>query len=187
MIISAFETMVYDGVSMANIVKCPTTYLNRIKAKYQLTSIEIPYDMRADEVAYKLYGASNLQWVFGVLNPQIKDGGFNDWLLGQNALYEYTLNKYKNFATPDDIHHHEDEFGTKWYNVTNENRGPRYWYNKYDDSEELLYEGIMIPKSNLDYERDLNDAKFKKIKIIHPRDIGEFVSDILSEIRKSGV
>ena len=184
MIITAFETIKYNGIEIANILKSPTTYLNRIKANYTFTTFEVPSNMRADYLAFKLYGNSNLQWLFAALNPQIKDGGFNDWLMNENTLHEYTENKYQFMGGSFDIHHHVDENEQIWYNMTNANQGPFYWYNKDDDAEENLYTGVMRPISNIDYERDLNEAKFKRILIIRPEVVGEFIDDLLEQIRR---
>lgn len=184
MIISAFETIKYAGVNIANIMKCPATFYRRIKKNYNITTVEVPYGMRADTLSYTLYGTPYLQWVFTVLNPQIQDGGLNDWLMDENSIFLYTENKYQNIADPHEVHHHVDVTETKWFNVTNENQGPNYWYNKYDDSETLLYSGVMTPVSYLEYERNENDRKFKNIKIIDPKEISGFVNDMIAEIRR---
>jgi len=184
MILSAYGTITYDGIEIANILKCPAVYFDRMKNKYQYVTHRVEYGIRADYLAYSLYGNSNLQWIFSVLNPQIKDGGFNDWLLNQQELYEYTKHKYSQYATPDDIHHHEDADGRIWYNVTNKEDDPFRWFNADDDGEETLYTGVMIPRSNLEYERDLNDDKFKIINIVQPNDINNFVVDFIDEVRK---
>jgi len=184
MIISAFETMEYDGVTIANIVQNPYTYLKRISNKYEFVLYEVPYNTKAESLSYKLYNNCNLQWIFSLLNSQIRDGGFNDWLLTQDEIYEYTLNKYSGVSIPENIHHYEDENGLIWYNMNNRPENPLQWFNADDDSEEILYHGTMIPKTNLEYERQLNDDKFRNILIVKKGDINQFVTDMLTEIRK---
>ena len=183
MILSAYETTDYNNVTIANIVNCNATYYNRIKSKYTPIFTEVKYGVRADSLAYNLYGNSNLQWIFALLNPQIKDGGFNDWLMTENDLYLFTNNKYN--GDVDGIHNHLDEDKRAWYNVTNSPENPKKWFNADDDGEETLYTGVMIPVTNLEYERGINEDKFGKLAIIEPNDIDAFVNDILAEIRKA--
>ena len=183
MILSAYGTINYNNVQIADIINCTSTYFDRIKANYKPFITIVEYGVRADELAYKLYGNSNLQWIFALLNPQIKDGGFNDWLLSENDLYLFVTNKYN--GDVESIHHHEDEDGRIWYNVTNSPSDPKKWFNADDDGEETLYTGVMIPKSNLEYERDVNETKFRNINVINQSDIDGFINDILAEINKA--
>ena len=183
MILSAYGTIDYNNIQIANIINCNSTYFNRVKTKYEPTLISVEYGVRADELAFKLYNNSNLQWIFALLNPQIKDGGFNDWLLSENDLYIFVSNKYN--GDVESVHHHEDEDGRIWYNVTNSPSDPKKWFNADDDGEETLYTGVMIPKSNLEYERDVNEAKFRNINVININDVDSFINDILAEINKA--
>ena len=183
MILSAYGTINYDNVNIADIINSTSTFYNRIKGKYVPSIISIDYDIRPDALAFRLYGNPNLQWVFALLNPQIKDGGFNDWLLSEESLYNFTMNKYN--GKIDEIHHHRDTEGRTWFNMTNKPDNPKKWFNKNDDGEETIYSGVLIPVTNLEFERTLNETKFRNIAIINPKDIDQFISDLLGEIRKS--
>jgi len=183
MIISAYETINYNNIQIANIINCTSTYFDRIKSNYKPVLINVEYGVRSEELAFKLYNNSNLQWVFAVLNPQIKDGGFNDWLLSEQDLFLFVKNKYN--GDVDGIHHHIDADGRFWYNMTNSPDDPKKWFNADDDGEETLYTGVMVPSSNLEYERSINENKFRNINVIKPNDIDSFVNDILAEINKA--
>jgi len=183
MILSAYDTINYNNIEIADIINCTSTYYDRIKANYTPIRVTVEYGSRADALAYTLYDNSNLQWVFALLNPQIKDGGLNDWLMSEQDLNIYTNNKYNGETYK--IHHHVDSEGRDWYNMTNSPDDPKKWYNKDDDGEEALYYGIMIPKTNLDYERELNENKFRNINVIKRNEIDSFVNDIISEINKA--
>jgi len=183
MILSAYETIDYNNIQIANIINCNATYFDRVKTNYEPTLVTVEYGVRADELAYRLYNNSNLQWIFALLNPQIKDGGFNDWLMTEKDLYIFTNNKYN--GDVDGIHHHLDEDGRIWYNMANSLDDPKKWFNADDDGEETLYTGIMIPSTNLDYERAINEGKFRKINVIKQNDIDGFINDILAQINKA--
>ena len=183
MILSAYGTIDYDNVSIANIINSTSTFYNRIKGNYTPIITNVEYGVRPDALAFKLYGNPNLQWVFVLLNPQIKDGGLNDWLLTEELLYNFAMNKYS--GEIDEIHHHEDVDGRMWFNMKNNPDNPKKWFNKGDDGEETIYSGVLIPKTNLEYERKLNETKFRNINVISPKDIDQFVNEILAEIRKS--
>ena len=183
MILSAYGTTEYNNIQIANIINCTSTYYNRVKANYKPVLLRVDYGVRADELAFKLYGNSNLQWIFALLNPQIKDGGLNNWLMTENDLYLFVSNKYN--GAVNDIHHHEDQDGREWYNMTNSPDNPKKWFNADDDGEETLYTGIIIPKTNLEYERAVNENTFRNISVIKPNNIDSFINDILSEINKA--
>ena len=182
MILSAYGIINYNNTQIANIINCNSTYFDRVKINYEPVLIKVEYGVRADELAYRLYSNSNLQWIFTLLNPQIKDGGFNDWLMTEKDLYLFTSNKYN--GNVEGIHHHTDQDGRAWYNVTNSPDDPKKWFNADDDGEETLYTGVMIPSSNLEYEREINEATFRNINVIKQNDVDGFINDILEQINK---
>ena len=68
--------------------------------KYQIIS-----DERPDNVAFKVYGDSNLDWMVllanNIINVQQK------WPLEHQSYYDYLIGKYGSDAALQNIHHHE--------------------------------------------------------------------------------
>ena len=71
------------------------------------TKYQIIQDERPDNVAYKVYGDSNLDWVVLLSNNIINVQ--QEWPLEHQSYYNYLINKYGSDAALQNIHHYETE------------------------------------------------------------------------------
>ena len=71
------------------------------------TKYKIVGDQRPDEVAFEVYGNSDLDWVVLAANNivHVRD----EWPLTQNDFHNYLMNKYGSEAHLDNIKHYETE------------------------------------------------------------------------------
>ena len=70
--------------------------------KYQVIS-----DERPDNVAFKIYGDANLDWMILLANNIINVQ--QEWPLEHTAYYDYLINKYGSDAGIQGIHHYETQ------------------------------------------------------------------------------
>lgn len=140
-------------------------------------------DQRPDQIAYEIYGSSELDWVVlitaGIITFQ------NDYPLTNQELYEYVTNKY-GIEGAYEVHHYEST-------------------EVKDDMGRLIYPaGIIVAKnftipnpdfptsfispvttiSNFEYETRKNDNK-RQIFMLRPSYLNQFLND-MREISKYG-
>jgi len=71
------------------------------------TKYEIKGDDRPDNVAFDVYGNSNLDWLVLLCNNIINIP--NEWPMLQNDFDEFLLEKYGSYAKINDTHHYETQ------------------------------------------------------------------------------
>ena len=71
------------------------------------TKYEIRGDDRPDNVAFDVYGNSNLDWLVLLCNNIINIP--NEWPMLQNDFDEFLLEKYGSYAKINDTHHYETQ------------------------------------------------------------------------------
>lgn len=139
---------------------------------------------RPDNVAYKIYGESTLDWVIllsnNILNIQ------SEWPMPQEIFDEYLISKYGDYDTLySDIHHYETQEVRNSQNVIivpgGLQVGSNFSTNYFDYGlyEQIDTGNISIPITNYDYEIRLDNKK-RNIYILKSRYLNIVLSDMES-------
>ena len=145
--------------------------------KYQVIS-----DERPDNVAFKDYGDSNLDWMILLANNIINVQ--QEWPLEHQSYYAYLIGKYGSDAALQNIHHYETR---EIKNSVGKVIVPEGLQVASDFSitffdtrlgvQQTISTEIVTEITNQVYEDRLNDAK-RNISIIKPRFIGLIIEEI---------
>lgn len=168
---------------------------------------EIQGDERPDNVAYKIYKNSNLDWLILLSNNILNV--YEEWPLTNESFDRVMLEKYGSYEKLNEIHHYEtkevtnssgkiiipeglivsnliidyrrflvDENGTYTPNPTYQESVP-YFVEFYDEGTEndVLVSNITIPITNLDIEQRKENKK-RLIYILKPRYTQTIFDDI---------
>ena len=145
--------------------------------KYQIIS-----DERPDNVAFKVYGDSNLDWMVLLANNIINVQ--QEWPLEHNSYYDYLIGKYGSDAALQNIHHYETQEIKNSVGKVVVPKGlevPSTFSITYFDTglrvEQTVSTNIVTEITNQVYEDRLNDDK-RNINIIKPRFIGLIIEEI---------
>ena len=71
------------------------------------TKYQIIADERPDNIAYKIYGDSNLDWMVMIANNITNLQ--NEWPLEEQSFYRFLTNKYGSEAGIESVHHYESQ------------------------------------------------------------------------------
>ena len=71
------------------------------------TKYQIIADERPDNIAYKIYGDSNLDWMVMLANNITNLQ--NEWPLEEQSFYRFLINKYGSEAGIESVHHYESQ------------------------------------------------------------------------------
>lgn len=140
---------------------------------------------RPDNVAFKVYGDSNLDWVVlicnNILNVQ------SEWPITQQVFDEYLLNKYGDYNTLyNGVHHYETTEVKNSQGVVVVPEGLEvdedYSITFFDSDAEsyTILSNITTPVTNYEYEENINDKK-RNIYLLKARYLN-VVKDDLEEI-----
>ena len=145
--------------------------------KYQIIS-----DERPDNVAFKVYGDSNLDWMVLLSNNIINVQ--QEWPLEHNSYYDYLIGKYGSDAALQNIHHYETQEIKNSVGKVVVPKGlevPSTFSITFFDtglrSEKTVSTNIVTEITNQVYEDRLNDEK-RNINIIKPRFIGLVIEEM---------
>ena len=145
--------------------------------KYQIIS-----DERPDNVAFKVYGDSNLDWMILLANNIINVQ--QEWPLEHQSYYNYLIGKYGSDAALQNIHHYETREIKNSVGKVIVPKGlevPSTFNITYFDTglgvQQTVTTEIVTEITNQVYEDELNDAK-RNINIIKPRFIGLIIEEI---------
>lgn len=202
MILNKFGSAQYGEYLLPNLfVDLGLTY-SQIKHMFVHRQYTINGSPRPEQLAHRLYGDSNLEWVLLLVNGIIDP--WHGWIRPDDTVRAYAEKKYKDFGGADGVHHHLDpETGEQYYNVVPETGVTFYydgseiydgrikhnsvdlqnikWFNKFDTAlDHIQFIGTLIPVTNVEYEMDKNEA-LRKILIIRPEDVRVFVEAFVSK------
>lgn len=172
------------SVNGAHPYQLTTNIFRRIKIKEDLQGsllgfeqYEIGEGERPDQVAYKFYGDSGLDWVILIINNVIST--YNDWPMTRYDLYDYVESKY---GSIEGIHHYET------YEIRS-TQGELLVPEGIEVNESYQYlrpDGSVVPKdqsrksvTNYEYEHAINEQK-RNIWMLREA----YVSDFVKEFRK---
>jgi len=145
------------------------------------TKYSIVGDERPDNVAFKIYGNENLDWVV-LLSNNILDVR-EEWPLPQESFEKYLLDKYRSYENLNKVKHYETievknsqdlvivPKGIKVpsdYNIT--------YYDFYEDRE-VVASNITTPVTFYQYELEL-DANKRNIYLLEPKYLNLVFNDI---------
>ena len=146
------------------------------------TKYQIITDERPDNVAFKVYGDSNLDWMILLANNIINVQ--QEWPLEHNSYYDYLIGKYGSDAALQNIHHYETQEIKNSVGKVVVPKGlevPSTFSITYFDTglrvEQTVSTNIVTEITNQVYEDRLNDDK-RNIDIIKPRFIGLVIEEM---------
>ena len=145
--------------------------------KYQVIS-----DERPDNVAFKVYGDSILDWMIMLANNIINVQ--QEWPLEHTSYYNYLINKYGSDAALLNVHHHETQEIKNSVGKVIVPKGLEVqstfsttFFDTGLGQEVTVNTNTVTEISNQDYEDKLNDSK-RNIDIIKPRFIGLVIEEM---------
>ena len=151
------------------------------------TKYQVITDERPDNVAFKVYGDSNLDWMVLLSNNIINVQ--QEWPLEHQSYYNYLINKYGSDASLQNIHHYETR---EIKNSVGKVIVPEGLEVASDFSITFFDTGLGVQQTvtteivteitNQVYEDRLNDAK-RNISLIKPRFIGLIIEEIEKEMK----
>ena len=144
------------------------------------TKYKVIGDERPDEVAYKIYGDENLDWIVMLSNNIINFE--NEWPMAQQSFDKYLLDKYGSYPNMYLDHHYE----------TNEVRDsedriiiekglivPSDWSITFYDTGlgQLVTRSSVYPVSNFEYEERIQNDK-RNIFLLKDIYVGLVIDDV---------
>ena len=146
------------------------------------TQYQVITDERPDNVAFKVYGDSNLDWLIMLANNIINVQ--QEWPLEHQSYYNYLIGKYGSDAALQNIHHYETREIKNSVGKVIVPKGlevPSTFNITYFDTglgvQQTVTTEIVTEITNQVYEDRLNDSK-RNINIIKPRFIGLIIEEM---------
>ena len=147
------------------------------------TKYQIIADERPDNIAYKIYGDSNLDWMVMLANNITNLQ--NEWPLEEQSFYRFLINKYGSEAGIESVHHYESQKVIDSKEKVIVPKGlevPSNYSITFLDSgtrTEQIRTNITDEITNRQYEEKIQDEK-RNIFLIKPR----FTGLILEEMER---
>ena len=96
-----------DYLRVKNLFKRTTISQTVFDDLTYFTKYQIIADERPDNIAYKIYGDSNLDWMVMLANNITNLQ--NEWPLEEQSFYRFLINKYGSEAGIESVHHYESQ------------------------------------------------------------------------------
>ena len=145
------------------------------------TKYQIIADERPDNIAYKIYGDSNLDWMVMIANNITNLQ--NEWPLEEQSFYRFLINKYGSEAGIESVHHYETQKVIDSKEKVIVPKGlevPSNYSVTFLDSgtrTEQIRTNITDEITNRQYEEKIQDEK-RNIFVIKPRFIGLIIEEM---------
>tara|TARA_Y100001970_G_scaffold163137_1_gene199441 strand:- start:436 stop:1107 length:672 start_codon:yes stop_codon:yes gene_type:complete len=147
------------------------------------TKYKIEGDDRPDNVAFEVYGNSNLDWLVLTCNNIVNVQ--SEWPLLQNDFDRYLLDKYGTYEKLNDIHHYKTQEIKNSKDVVIVPEGLQCasdytvtYYDYYTDREVIvLSKDCTTSVTNYEYESEIEDEK-RNIFLLKPRYISVIRNDL---------
>lgn len=171
------RTSAYDYNQVKNIFKRAVLREDVINSYFQFEQYLIEGDDRPDNVANKVYGDSNLDWVVLTTNNVINVR--DEWPMSQNDLQNYLTNKYTT-AELSYVHHYET---LKIVDSSQKLIQPKGITVEEGHSITFVDRGVSRTESKIEaitylqYEINLNDKK-REINVLQPRYVELYLRDM---------
>ena len=173
MYFDSFPTILYDSKGQGN-PKIVTNLLRRVGIRAKVKSNTMLYDTydvkngeTPESIAFKLYGEAELHWIIMLVND-ITDR-YHDWPMTEAQFSQFVHDKYDNV---DAVHHYE---------ISQESGNTK---KKIDIGTDNTDYPTATAITNYEHEQELQDAK-RKIRLLDPRYINQFVSEYQSLMQES--
>ena len=146
------------------------------------TKYQIEGDDRPDNVAFKVYGDSNLDWLILIANNVVNIQ--TEWPLPQNDFDRFVLDKYGDYETLyNGIHHYETTEVSNSQGVVIVPEGLQVasdytvtYYDYFIDSLVTVRDAV-IPVTNYEYEENIENNK-RNIFVLKPTYINVALDDM---------
>ena len=145
------------------------------------TKYQVIADERPDNVAYKVYGDSNLDWMVMLANNVTNLQ--NEWPLEEQSFYRFLINKYGSEAGIETVHHYESQKVIDSKEKVIVPKGlevPSNYSVTFLDSgtkTEQIRTNITDAITNRQFEERVQDEK-RNIFLIKPRFIGLIIEEM---------
>jgi len=145
------------------------------------TKYQIIADERPDNIAYKIYGDSNLDWMVMIANNITNLQ--NEWPLEEQSFYRFLINKYGSEAGIESVHHYESQKVIDSKEKVIVPKGlevPSNYSITFLDSgtkTEQIRTNITDAITNRQFEERVQDEK-RNIFLIKPRFIGLIIEEM---------
>lgn len=159
---SSFPTITYNKTQLKDLT-VRLDFIKNVKSNVTVFEYFLLRDgQRPEDVATIYYGNPHLYWIVLFINDKIDP--YYDWLLTDDQLYKFVVNKYgvENLYT---IHHYET--------TSQSDLGEGVWVN-----QGTIYS---TPVSNYTYEQKLNEEK-RKIKLLKRSYLQQVISEYHREL-----
>ena len=172
------DANISDYINVKNLFKRVTLKQDIYQDLSFFTKYEIKGDDRPDNVAFKEYGRSNLDWVVltsnNILNIQ------SEWPMPQFEFDKYLLEKYETYENLNNAHHYETVEIKNDDGVIMVQKGLRvpsdYSFTYYDGSG-MVTERPVVEVTNYQYEEKLNNDK-RSIYLLKKRYLNIIIDDL---------
>ena len=143
------------------------------------TQYKVVNDERPDQVAYKIYGTQDYDWIVLLSNNIINVQ--SEWPLSNESFQKYMTNKYGSEENFFSVHHYEtkevsDSIGRiivrEGLEVPSD-----YSISYYDSGEQVTVTGMTTPVTNYEYETRIQD-EVRNIYLIKPEYLNLVIQDI---------
>ena len=182
-ILGYFGTVDYGGADTVDLFHNFDRFYKNIETNYILKEYSIRGATRPELLSYELYGTVEYYWVLLMINSVYDP--FYDWIMSDQAVHDYSAQKYQYVGGVHQVAYHVNAEGEKFWNVVEDPDHPNLWYDKRDVIKKYLqYNGPMIPVSYIEHEINENEKK-RIINIVPPTEIKNFVSDIRRQMEIS--
>ena len=145
------------------------------------TKYQVIADERPDNIAYKIYGDSNLDWMVMLANNITNLQ--NEWPLEEQSFYRFLINKYGSEAGIESVHHYETQKVIDSKEKVIVPKGlevPSNYSVTFLDSgtrTEQIRTSITDEITNRQYEEKIQDEK-RNIFLIKPRFTGLIIEEM---------
>ena len=124
------------------------------------TKYKIIGNERPDQVAFKIYGDSNLDWLVMLTNNIVNYQ--NEWPLQEDAFYNYLIGKYGSEEKIFDVHHYETKEVKSSLGVTIVPQGlevPSTYSVTFYDNGQMKTESLLDTVTNYEYEQKIQNDR----------------------------
>lgn len=143
------------------------------------TKYKVVNDERPDQVAYKIYGTQEYDWIVllsnNILNIQ------SEWPLSNEAFEKYMLEKYGSEDKFYTVHHYETKEITDSIGRVIVRAGlevpSNYSISYYDSGEQITVTDTTVAVTNYEYETTIQD-EIRNIYLIKPEYLNLIIQDI---------
>tara|TARA_R110002020_G_scaffold259470_1_gene473377 strand:- start:400 stop:1053 length:654 start_codon:yes stop_codon:yes gene_type:complete len=154
------DANISDYINVKNFFKRITLKQDVYQDLSFFTKYKIRGDDRPDNVAFKEYGRSDLDWIVltsnNILNIQ------SEWPIPQFEFDKYLIEKYGTYDNLNNTHHHETTELKNNNNVIIVQKGLRVESNysiTYFEDSGMVTQNPVVEVTNYQYEEQLNDDK----------------------------